>query len=101
MAGYVGHLAAGEQLKTGEYFKGPWRSFERVVIQPAGGRDFNALDSEYAVYVMSGTGEASVAGKARAATPGSSFTVGYGARLQVTAGDEPIELFVTALDVSI
>jgi quercetin dioxygenase-like cupin family protein len=99
MAGWVGRLEPGQTLDARPHFHGPWRDFRRVIVEASEEIVFEASDCEYAIFVMSGTGEATIGAQARPLTPGSALTVGYRARLQATAGDGPVELFVTTLDV--
>lgn len=99
MAGYVGHLALGETLDATPYFEGPWAQFERRRVEPGATTTFVAQQDEYAIIVSAGTGEYAVGEKSGSATEGSSFTVGYGAAVALTAGDEGLELFITTLSV--
>ena len=99
MAGYVTRLESGQVLEAAAYFKGPWRSFSRQVVEPRGTVTFHADDAEYAIFVMTGEGEARVGATTQSVDPGAALTVGYRASLVLTAGEHPLELFVTTLNV--
>jgi hypothetical protein len=99
MAGYVGHLEPGDALDATRYFQGPWKQFERRALAPDTGVTFAATEDEYAIIVTAGNGEYTVGDKVGPATEGSSFTVGYGAIIALTAGAGGLELFITSLAV--
>ena len=99
MAGYVGRLESGDTLDASSYFTGPWQCFSRRVVDPGQTETFDAARAEYAIFVISGEGDAAVGTTTQKVDPGSALTVGYRASLVVTAGDEPLELFVTTLDL--
>ena len=99
MAGYVGRLGPGETLDARVHFKGPWRDFRRIGVDAGQEYVFDAVDAEYSIFVMSGRGQGRVGSQSHPLDEGSALTVGYRARLTVVA-DEPLELFVTTLDVS-
>ena len=101
MAGYVGRLEQGQVLEAGKFLKGPWRSFQRVSIEAGQEHLFDGAESEYAIFVMSGSGHAVVGSQTRPATPGTALTVGYRASLRLIADSQPVEVFVTTLDVKI
>ena len=99
MAGWVGRIDEGETLSAAGHFAGPWREFSRRTVQPGETFAFDAADAEYAVIVMSGTGEAEVGARTLAIRPGSSLTIGYRAQVVIRATDEPVEVFITTVDV--
>ena len=99
MPGYVGKLAPGQTLSARPYLAGSWREFSRIRLEPGEERLFDAGTAEYSVIVISGDGTAEVAGRSQSYDGGASFTVGYRAQLRLTAGEGPVELFVTTLDI--
>jgi hypothetical protein len=100
MAGYVGRIEPGETLDAAEHFKGPWRNFRRITIDAGQERLFDAVDAEYSIFVMSGEGRGKFGGQSYPVNEGAAFTVGYRAALTLVAGDGPVEVFVTTLDVT-
>ena len=101
MAGYVGRLESGDTLDASSYFTGPWRCFSRKVVDPGQTETFDAARAEYAIFVMSGEGTATVGTTTQRVDPGSALTVGYRASLVITAGGGPLELFVTTLNLDL
>jgi hypothetical protein len=99
MTGYVGELKRGQTLSAEQYFQGPWREFSRETIDTGSEHTFEAKDCEYAIFVMSGFGEATVGSITHPLTPGSALTVGYRAKVTITPSTDPIELFITTLNV--
>jgi hypothetical protein len=100
MAGDVTRIEPGETLDAPGYFKGPWRSFARSSVDAGASQVFDAADCEYSIFVMSGKAVLQVGATQQPATPGKAITVGYRAQVTISAQDEPVELFVTTLDVT-
>ena len=71
----------------------------RQVVEPRGTATFRADDAEYAIFVMTGEGEARVGATTQSVDPGAALTVGYRASLILSAAGRPLELFVTTLNV--
>lgn len=100
MAGYVGRLNPGDVLDAGSYFKGPWKSFERRALGAAETTRFSATDEEYSIFVTAGQGTFTVDNTERHADEGTAITVGLGSTVDITAGPEGLELFITTLQAS-
>ncbi|VXC43218.1 conserved hypothetical protein [Arthrobacter sp. 9V] len=99
MTGYVGQLESGQTLSAKPYFEGPWREFSRQTIPEGSDHTFDAVDGEYAIFIMSGEGKATVGSTTHAITPGSALTVGYRANVKISALSGDVEVFVTTLNV--
>lgn len=99
MPGYVGKLAPGQTLSARPYLAGSWREFARVRLEPGEERLFDAEAAEYSIVVISGEGTAQVSSRVEPFDAGASFTVGYRAQLRLTVAEQPVELFVTTLDI--
>lgn len=97
MAGYVGHLNPGDVLEAAPYFKGPWKSFERRALEAAETARFAANDAEYSIFATAGRGTFTVESTERTADEGTAITVGLGSTVDITAGPEGLELFITTL----
>lgn len=100
MAGLVTRLDPGQTISAAGHFEGAWRDFRRITVKAGGSQNFTASDCEFAIFVISGEGTGIVGTQRHPLTPGSALTVGYRAQLDVAAGADPIELFVTTLDVT-
>lgn len=101
MAGFVTVLQPGQTLAAADYFAGPWREFRRVRIE-SGGRETVAGDgTESAVFVMSGSLTARVGGTDTPLRAGGALTVGLGSSVELSAGADGAELFITTLTVTL
>lgn len=101
MAGLVTTLAPDTTISAAPYFAGPWRDFTHLSL-PAGKQKSLIGDRvEMAVYVLSGAAAAAVAGERIELTEGSCVTIGLGSRIDVTATDSGIEMFVTTVNVDV
>jgi hypothetical protein len=99
MAGWVGRLEVGETIDANAHFNGPWRNFQRLRVGAGERLTFAGTDCEYSIFVTDGGGSATVGNQARPLTTGAALTVGYRASVDVAAGEEGMEMFVTTLDV--
>jgi mannose-6-phosphate isomerase-like protein (cupin superfamily) len=99
MAGYVGRLNEGETMGRPDFFKGPWRSFARLTLGAGTSREFVGDKIEQSIFVLSGEGTAHVGSATQPLDVGAALTVGYQASVTIAAGEAPIELFITTLDV--
>ena len=97
MAGYVGRLEPGDVLDARQYFAGPWGAFERAVVDGGASREFAAEGVEFAIFVSAGSGEFEVSGARSVADVGTAVTVGHGAAVIFSAGNDGLELFVTTV----
>lgn len=101
MAGLVTVLQSGQTLRPDGVFSGPWREFRRIPI-PAGGRESIVGDgAESAVFVMSGSVTARIGDTDTTMPEGRAMAVGLGSRVDLVAGPDGAELFVTTLDVQL
>ncbi|KWX66734.1 hypothetical protein [Mycobacterium sp. NAZ190054] len=101
MPAYVGKIAANETLDATAYFDGPWRSLSRITVPAEQPRTFTADSTEFALFVMNGSGHYLFGGATEPISPGSAVTVGLGSEITVHAGEgAAVELFVTTLSVS-
>lgn len=99
MAAYVGTIQRGQTLDATAYFDGPWKEFSRIELQRGTPLRLTADTVEYSLFVMHGDGVYQFDGKRQSLTPGAAVTVGHGAEILITSGDEPLELFITSLSV--
>ncbi|MEO3827045.1 hypothetical protein [Actinomadura sp. B10D3] len=101
MAGLVTILNPGETLPAAGHFAGPWRDFARTRIAPHARETFAGDGSESAIFVMSGSATARVGDTDTPLAEGGAVTVGLGSRVDLTAGPDGVELFITTLTVQV
>lgn len=99
MAGLVTSLKPGQILPAGDYFAGPWRDFQHLRLEPGAQHAFLAEGVEIAVFVISGTGAGWIGDDTISLNEGVSLTIGLGSRVDVSAGGDGLDMFVTRLDV--
>lgn len=100
MPTFVGKIEIGQTLDATDYFDGPWKSFARIAVQPGATHTFTGDTAEFAIFVMSGSGNYVFSGVSTEVTPGSAITVGLGSEITVSAdAGNTLELFVTTLSV--
>lgn len=100
MPTFVGKIGKNQSLNATQYFDGPWKEFLRQELEPNTSLRLTAAAVEYAVFVMNGAGQYQFDGRLQPLSPGSAVTVGHGAEILITAGDDPLELFITSLTVA-
>jgi hypothetical protein len=72
MPGEFLHLKRGQIQSLASYFKGPWDSIERRIVQTNAPATLSQQDKEVAAYVITGTGELEVNDRDFPLEPGSA-----------------------------
>lgn len=97
MAGYVTRIGPDESLDPAGIFAGQWRRFERRTLPAASETHFTADHDEFAIIILTGTGEVETNGITRPVTAGSAITIGRDATVRLTSSQGPLDLFITTL----
>lgn len=90
------HHTADDNITAGDNI-----TVDRRAIEPGAPESSQAVDAEYAIFVVTGRGEARVGAATQQIDPGSALTVGYRASLVIAADGAPLEVFVATLNVSL
>jgi hypothetical protein len=95
----VVNLLDGQPFDPHPILAGPWRWLRIATVEPGEAERLEPGDVEYTVYVIDGEGEARLAGdRTVPIRGGAALTLLKGAEATLTAVDDPLRVFLVAID---